>query len=438
MTENQDLHAGIARATVTPPVGIDMQGFAGRGPSTGVHDDLCVTALVLGAGHERAAIVAADLIGFSADQTAAVRQEVERRTGIPAAAVGLCASHTHYGPKMVVRDHEPDPDVRAYHDVLVHYIAGAIQEAAAELEPVHVGVARTECDIGINRRERKPDGAIVLGKNPGGTIDRELILVRLHTADGEPLAALINFAVHGVCQSSKTTTISSDFVDPMRSLFEAAVGSATLYLQGGCGNINPRIMEPDFWPAEQLGVKLGAAALTAYEAAEPVPCCGLAATSRTVPFPSKTYATLEEAGAVIEREQAELDRLKAGQATAASIHWTQGRLDAASAAARSIETGEPLPPVDGEVMSLRFGDVALTTAPGEIFNQIGVTIKRESPIRDTLFLGYSNGSIGYMPVPEAYPEGGYEVDRACRIGPDSAKMLTDEARRQIDCLAAAW
>ena len=42
-----DLSAGVARVTITPPIGIPMIGFAGRGPARGIHDDLTATALVL-------------------------------------------------------------------------------------------------------------------------------------------------------------------------------------------------------------------------------------------------------------------------------------------------------------------------------------------------------------------------------------------------------
>ena len=42
-----NLRAGVARVTITPPIGIPMIGFAGRGPARGLHDDLTATALVL-------------------------------------------------------------------------------------------------------------------------------------------------------------------------------------------------------------------------------------------------------------------------------------------------------------------------------------------------------------------------------------------------------
>ena len=42
----QQLHCGIARADITPPVGIKSAGFAGRGSLTHLHDPLFATGVV--------------------------------------------------------------------------------------------------------------------------------------------------------------------------------------------------------------------------------------------------------------------------------------------------------------------------------------------------------------------------------------------------------
>ena len=70
------------------------------------------------------------------------------------------------------------------------------------------------------------------------------------------------------------------------------------------------------------------------------------------------------------------------------------------------------------------GDLAIVTAPGEIFNQIGVQIKKDSPFKHTWFVSCANGSIGYVPIPEAYAEGGYEVTHASQVAPEAAGILT--------------
>src|SRR5262249_28864231 len=132
------LLAGAARVTITPPVGIPLVGFAGRGPAEGIHDDLFATVLALAAGDQRAVLVAADLIGFGEEFTQGVRAEIGRREGgSPPGGVLLCASHTHYGP--VTGAHEPSDqpdDVAAYLQNLKYQLAGAAQVALASLEPV--------------------------------------------------------------------------------------------------------------------------------------------------------------------------------------------------------------------------------------------------------------------------------------------------------------
>ena len=75
------------------------------------------------------------------------------------------------------------------------------------------------------------------------------------------------------------------------------------------------------------------------------------------------------------------------------------------------------------MQALRLGNLALASAPAEIFTENGALVKRESPIEDTFFLGYTNGSIGYVPTRGAYREGGYEVTHACQVDPDAGDII---------------
>jgi neutral ceramidase len=38
-------------------------------------------------------------------------------------------------------------------------------------------------------------------------------------------------------------------------------------------------------------------------------------------------------------------------------------------------------------------------------------------------VGYTDGALWYVPTPEAYAEGGYEVDDACRVAPEAGLLL---------------
>src|SRR5260370_36123933 len=106
------LTAGIYRVVITPPIGIGMVGFAGRGPSEGVHDDLTATALALSDGERGLMLVALDLLYLPAGLAAGVRAAIAARTGLPPDAIHLLCSLTHYGPD-AGNDSDPAADTVA-------------------------------------------------------------------------------------------------------------------------------------------------------------------------------------------------------------------------------------------------------------------------------------------------------------------------------------
>jgi neutral ceramidase len=430
-TMSTQLQAGVARGVITPPVGIALVGFAGRGPSSGVHDDLVATALVLQSGEERAALLCTDLLGVPEAFVAEVGEEVERRTGIPGANVVVHASHTHYGPSTRAYEEElpPAPDVAAYVSNLRYVLAGLVQTAASEMQPVTLGFGRGASDIGVNRRERRPDGTIVLGNNPDGPIDREVTLVRLDTEAGAPLAMVVNFACHPVCQPSDCRMISADFVGPARELAETFTGATLLFLQGAAGNINPVVRGSSFETARRFGVMLGGELVQVFERTITAPVAGvgggLRAASTRIDLPAMTYGSVEEAEGEVMARRADVERLRAHGASGGSLHWAGLRLSRAERIRDSLRSGTPLPTIPAELSAWRVGDVGLVFTPGEIFTETGMRVKQHSPISQTCFAGYTDGSIGYVPVPEAYPEGGYEVTHACRVAPAAAGMIAD-------------
>lgn len=427
--ENVELRAGLGRCVITPPVGIELTGFAGRGPSVGIHDELLAAALALESGNQRAMIVTTDLLSSPEPLATAARVEIEKRTGVPAANIFICASHTHYGPSLSVGEGDdpvaPVGIVAAYLANLKFQLAGAAQMAVADLQPVRVGFGEGESRIGINRRERRADGSVWLGQNPDGACDRSLRLVRLDRADGRPFAVLVNFACHPVCGASQTRHISADWVGVMREKVEAASGARVLFLQGAAGNINPVEMRPGREAAQRLGAQIGEDVRKMFEAVKVGDARGLATASRRVDLPAMSFESAEVGEQEVKKLREQLERQKREKYDSGSIWWTQHRLQQAERALASLRGGPPLPPIPAEINALRFGDIALATAPGEIFCETGMEVKSRSPLPRTLYVGYTNGSIGYVPTPAAYAEGGYEVTHACKVGPQAtAAVLT--------------
>ena len=94
-------------------------------------------------------------------------------------------------------------------------------------------------------------------------------------------------------------------------------------------------------------------------------------------------------------------------------------------------------PLEVEVQVIAFSDdVAIVSLPGEIFVELGLAIKKASPFKHTFIAELANGSIGYVPNREAYPQGNYEVVSA-RGEAGSGEMLVETALKLLEEVHAA-
>src|SRR5436190_14018310 len=108
------LTAGLCRVIITPPIGIGMVGFAGRGPSESVHDDLTATALAVSDGERALMLVALDLLYLPAGLVSMIRNAVAERIDLSPDAIHLLCSHTHYGPEIGSDTDPPSEEVVGY------------------------------------------------------------------------------------------------------------------------------------------------------------------------------------------------------------------------------------------------------------------------------------------------------------------------------------
>src|SRR5262245_53154323 len=91
---------GYAEADITPAAGEAMlAGFGQPRQVAGTIAPLRAQALAFqdAKGH-RALLITADVLGFGRGSVDALRRRIEKAHGIPASALCLTASHTHWGP----------------------------------------------------------------------------------------------------------------------------------------------------------------------------------------------------------------------------------------------------------------------------------------------------------------------------------------------------
>lgn len=395
------LEVGVGKVDVTPPPGARMYGYGARGTNvaTGVHDPLWAKAIVLRAGEESVAWVTLDLGYVDTPLTERVRAAVPAELELD--AVLITASHTHSGPRF-----DPDfptPDA-PWVDTLPARLAEAIALAHANRRPAQLSVNFNRIDVGHNRRRVSINGAVeMLWENragiPTSPVDKRVWVVAFNTLVGEPIATLIHLAVHPVVLGPDNLEYSADYPGAMMAYVEREAGGQAMFLQGAAGDINP------FWdktPLEEgaydqmmrLGETVGATVVRmrgemTFEEVETI-----ALGVERVPIAPRWDLDDPEIRAAVRPDY--LERY-ARESTA-------------------------------EVRTVMIGpNLALAAFPGEFFIEHGLRLNDESVVPTTLFVGYSNGHLGYFPTIKAAAEGGYGADSSTIVEVGAGEKLVDRA-----------
>jgi len=369
------LQVGVATVDITPPVGIELSGYGSRKgkPSTSIAHPLRAEAMVV-KGQEGGAwaLVTSDIIGYSADLVARVRERAAAQTGLAPEAILISATHTHSGPS--VRK-EYGNELDDYKDELESCLVDAIVEANANLAPGAFEAAWTEApDLAHNRRVVQEDGTVqnVWLDEEGshtGYFDPTVLLVALRRPDGAIEALIVNYGCHPVTLGPSSMAISADYVGYLKDALEAAgLAQTVMFALAGAGNINPRVcIQVGAEYPKAMGEKLADIVKGAVSELKAVAAGPVASSRQPLSFVSQRKWS-EQSG----REQ-----------------------------------GEPL---ETEVMALRAGDLGAVSVPGELFSEYARIFRDASAMPYTLVVSLANDGTGYLPVDEAMPQGGHEVN----------------------------
>lgn len=439
------LRSGVARCVITPPVGIRMLGYTVQEDcSKSVLDELTATALVLTDGVTVLAIVACDILHIQNPHCDRIRDRIARRTSIPAANVLISFSHTHVGPMLPGWQPESAEQAaiqQSYLGFLTEALAGVVAAANDRLQPARIGSARGEAPLGMNRREKLPDGRVIIGENPSGAIDRTIDVVRIDDLSGKTIACLASAAAHTIVLGPKTTSLAPDFIGPARRIIESATEAPFLFLQGAAGNINPACGIGAGGPEQyddlaRLGAMLGGEVLKTWGQIRthnrrgPRRIVQSVAALSTWNYEAVPSECIEHFG--VSRRRLVLDMAPLPDRDAIEkklVHYRSEReavfSDPASPRGRrhvadrmyqwaqlvadTFDRGENPPKKEIEVWAARINDLGIATVSAEPLAELGLEVKLRSPLGHTIFLGYSNGCIGYIPPPAAFAEGGMEV-----------------------------
>ncbi len=467
-TPQSRCRAGLARADITPPVGIyhRMWGAALHDRATAVHRPLLATALWLEAldssPDQRQLVLGLDHCILDSTEMVRIRATVSKATSLQPEQVQIALSHTHGSGWMSrSRAHLPGGDlIDPYLDGLAQRCADIAREAAGGARPAVIVYGTGRCALAVQRDYwDSAVGRYVCGFNPLAPAD-DTVLVAGIFAGEERLGSLVNYACHPTTLAWENSAISPDYVGAMRALIEADTEAPCLFLQGASGDLGPREgYVGDTAIADRNGRQLGYASLSALEALPPpgrrftyagaVVSGAVLGTWKNEPLdqptlqrqalwrtrrltvelayradlPSREETERQLAHWQAEEEQARgnVERLRECRARGEQMRRQLARLAA-------LPAGKTFPYT---INLWQLGDAVWVLAPGELYYYFQTTLRSRFPERAAVVVTVTGDwQPGYLPTAASYGYGIYQEEIAA-VAPGSLEVLLEAVTREL-------
>lgn len=421
--------AGAHAMNINPqkyPVSVNG-GMADR-KATRAFDPLHARCLVLDDGTTRLAIAVCDSCMIPREITDEAKARAAKLCGIRPERILISATHAHSAPTVTgVFQSDPDPD---YVKLLPVRIAEGIAAASKNLAPARIGWGvRKDPSQLFNRRWKMkaeniradPFGGLTdkVVMNPGhrvpgliepaGPIDPDVSILSVQNRDGRPIALLANYSLHYV---GTVPDLSADyfaiFAERMGQLLDAGkveppfVGIMSNGTSGDINNVNyagaARSGQKAYEQARVVADSVARAAHDAHKAIKHHDWVELAMAQKEIELGVRLPSQDD-----LVRAQEILDKAKEKKqlVTLPEIY-----------ARETVLLAKYPPQVKVILQAIRVGDLGIVSSPCETFVEIGLEIKKKSPLRHTFTIELANGYNGYLPTPEQHKLGGYETWRA--------------------------
>jgi len=390
-----EFKAGVAVRVVTPDPLLPVSGGAGpSSPATKKIGELTVRALVIEDEDTRVAIVGSDFLGFPATLGNKVRAMVP---DIEPENILIGATHAHSAP-----DCYGFPDRRGgtsadlgYLDTVCRKMADAINEASDKTVRAGLKVATGDAQ-----------GKIAYNYYAEQLYDPRCSVLQFLRTDGQPIATLVNYAVHPEVIGSGQRILSPDLCGPLYDRIEAKGGGTAVFMNGALGGMvtadcrgeDGRDMRT--WEeCVRIGQLLADEALRIVEGApvqnEPDLVC--AATTITFPVSSRLMQALVKGSPLL---------------------------------AKGFNKDGT---VSTQLNVVNLSNAQMLTIPGEALPNIGYYLKRKMHGEHNLLFGLTNDAFGYIMVKEDYESfKRYDYISRTSLGEMTGDILVEEAVKFVD------
>ena len=412
---------GFAKKEITPPTGLELGGYAGYRPNSGVHDPLYSKAIVLEQDGIRYGLVVLDLM--CADESLCQRiAAAVAPLGIAKHHLIVSAIHSHAAPAGVIggegalaRINEAivpeNPDFPAYMQKVVDAAAAACMDAAAGLEPFQLRTARGQMPpVGSER-------------HTGEAVKGDLTVAEILLESGKRLI-FYNFPCHPTVLPAANLLVSADFVGEIEKYLDADL---TVFANGAAGDISTRFTrrESTFEECARMG-KLAAEyirnLLEKATIVEPAPLTGATA---MVTLPARQVETEEAARRQLEETTKKWQQAVKDGADAGTVRILKSYVEGAGVNLEFARSMVGIQEFSVPVTVFRFAGLRFATVPGEFYSTLLMP--------ETAAICYANGYYRYIADENAYDSGHYEA-LAAIVARSGGEILSNTIRQMLDNL----
>jgi neutral ceramidase len=349
----------------------------------------------------------------------------------------MAATHTHAAPRLIHIGTNPIDD--EYHRDATQKIAQAVLQAEKNLVPAQLGHGSFQLEGLIACRrflcepgsvEPNPFGETgeriksVAGKSsavikPAGPVDPEFSVISVQDHQGDQIAVLGNFSVH-YCGGYRRGLVSADYFGQFSEQIQAKLSTTGklpaigLMSNGTSGNTGA---------FQNQGRK--------FQPFEGMQYYGRMMADKTVKLIEELPHNSDLDIAMIQKPLT----LHVRKPSAERVEWAKGILADPDAktphrwsriyANETMHLSKYPETTTIKLQAIRIGDLAIASAPCEVFAESGLALKKASPHPKTIHIELANGYGGYLPPREQHELGGYET------WPARSSFLEVDAERKI-------
>ncbi len=389
---------GFSQQIITPPMGMELGGYARLRKCNSVHDELFCKCVVLEQNGEKYVLFVFDLLCVDKSLYLKICAALKQR-GVKAQNIIASAIHSHSAPRGIIpeigelknlnKQNIPSDDIYLpYMNSVIEKAVIAYDEALYSLENFKVRTARDKSfNIGSERHN---------GENAKGF----LTVIDFLTESGKRLV-FYNFPCHPTVMNADNLSVSADFVADIQSILDVDMA---VFVNGAAGDISTRFTrrESSFEECKRMAKLVTDKINELISSIEYKAPSELIGKQETIVLSARNVGNEEDARKKLQNFEEELEAAIKENKDAKTLRILSSYVEGAGTNLKFAQSMKDIKHLYLPVTAFVFCGINFISVPAELFSSLTAD-------EDITYLCYSNGYYRYICNKEAYDKNYYEA-----------------------------